>query len=463
MQTTVPPSPKPSPLPAAAPPDLLERREHLHAAGIDVGATELVAAVPAGRDPRPVRTFGSFTGELHRLRDWLLACGIATVALESTGNYWIALYQVLEDAGLEVWLVNAQQVKGCGRRKTDVSDAQWLQQLHAAGLLRKSFRPAREIVPLRYLLRHRAQLVQSASRELHHLQKVSQEMNLHLHHVLSDLDSQSGLAILRAILAGERDAQKLADLRDARCRTPRAKVVAALEADYRDEYLFVLRQCLARWEQTQASLRELDAQLATWVAAVAAPCPAPAAGTLRPKAAGKNALRLPVEHEAWRFYGVDLTAIEGVSSGTVATLMTELGTGEQIAAAFLSGRAFASWLGLCPDNRISGGKILRAKTRKVQSRVATAFRLAANALGHSKGVLGDYCRRMKGRLGKAEGITAAAHKLARIVYALVTTRQEYDPARAFALTPAKKAQRIMNLQRQAAKLGYALIAQPSPA
>jgi len=224
--------------------DLLARVENPHAAGIDVGAEEMVVAVPQDRCAQPVRTFASFTADLHALRDWLLECGIETVALESTANYWIAIYQILEESGLKVCLINARHIKSINRKKTDVCDAQWLQQLHQAGLLRAWFRPDKEIAPLRYVMRHRAAMVAEASRQIQLMQKALTECNLKLHHVFSDLDGESCLRIIEAILAGERDPQRLAAMRDHRCRTPLPKILKALESDYRPEYLFVLGQCL---------------------------------------------------------------------------------------------------------------------------------------------------------------------------------------------------------------------------
>ena len=235
---------------------------HPNAAGIDIGAREIVAAVAPGRGGRTVRTFDSFTSGVQALRDWLLECGVKTAALESTGTYWVTTYAVLEDAGIEVYLVNARHVKGVPGRKTDVCDAQWLQQLHTAGLLKKSFRPHKDIVPLRYLMRHRAELIGEAARQLLLAQKVLTEMNLHIHHVFSDLDGDSAQRIVEAILAGERDALKLAALRDSRCRTPVGKVLAALQGDYRGEYLFVLKQCQERRAQIAAALAACDAEIA---------------------------------------------------------------------------------------------------------------------------------------------------------------------------------------------------------
>ena len=446
---------KKKPIPKTEP-SLLERITHPDAAGIDLAAEELVVAVPRERDVKFVRTFGSFTSDLHDVRAWLQQCCIKTVAIESTGNYWVPLYQILEDAGLDVCLVNARDVKGIGGRKTDVADAQWLQQLHAAGLLRKSFRPAKEIAALRYLMRHRGNLLQSAATELQHMQKTLNECNLQLHHVFSDLDGQSAQRIIEAILAGERDPQKLAQLRDGRCRTPLAKVLKALQGDYRDEYLFVLAQNLDRWKQAQKTLTALDAKIEWVVASIQIETPAPTAEALPKRRLHKNSPAFDIFAEAHRFYGVDLAQIPSVASSTLGILMSELGTGPQILTAFKSAKAFCAWLGLCPENKISGGKVLAAKTRQSANRVAAALRLCAQALGHSKSQLGDFARRMKGRLGKAEGITAAAHKIARILFSMLTTRQNYDEAKAFALTPARKARRIKQLLAQAARLGLQL-------
>ena len=435
---------------------------HPDAAGIDIGAEELVAAVPPGRCAGDtVRSFSSFTSGVHELRDWLLECHIQTVAMESTGNYWITTYAVLEDAGIEVCLVNARHVKGVPGKKTDVQDAQWLQQLHAAGLLRKSFRPAKDIVPLRYLMRHRAEMIAEGARQVQLMQKVLTEMNLHIQHVFSDVDGLSAQRIISAILVGERDAATLARLRDHRCRTPEAKVIEALHGDYRAEYLFVLGQCQQRWEQTGASIAACDARIGLLTAAISGDGQQsgrlPVAENKRQHAAQKNSLAMPIFEEGWRFYGVDLSAVPGVGSSVLGTLMSELGTGSQIKSAFRSAEAFASWLGLCPDNRVSGGRVLKAKTRKVVSRVAAALRLAAQSLRNSEHKLGEDCRRMKARLGKAEGLTATAHKLARILYAVITRRVAYNEAEAFKKTPATPARRISNLQKQAAKFGLQLL------
>ena len=438
----------------------LDPQVNSDAAGIDVGAQELVAAVPPGRgEGPPVRTFSAFTDGIHGLRDWLLECKIRTVAMESTGNYWLTACAVLEDAGIEVCLVNARHVKGVPGKKTDVCDAAWLQQLHAAGLLRASFRPRREIIPLRYLMRHRADLVAQAGQQVQLMQKVMTEMNLHIHHVFSDVDGVSAQAIISAILAGERDPEKLAALRDRRCRAPLAKIIRALRGDYREEYLFVLRQCQARWQELCAAIAECDAEMARRTAAIAGvtDAPLPQAPALQRRLQKNMPARLPVYDEAYRLFGVDLSAVPGVSGGVLCVLMSELGTANDMREKFRSAEAFASWLGLCPDNRISGGRILKTGTRKVANRVANILRLAANSLGRAEGRMGDYVRRFKGRLGKAEGIVAAAHKLARIIWSMLVSGQPYDEDKAFKLTAASTARRLKNLQNQAQSLGMKLV------
>jgi transposase len=438
----------------------LNATHHPDAAGIDVGAEELVAAVPHGRGAAPfVRTFSAFTAGLHALRDWLVECAITTVALESTGNYWLCLTALLEDAGLEVCLVNARHVKGVPGKKTDVCDAAWLQQLHAAGLLRGSFRPQKEILPLRYLLRHRSDLIAQAGQQVQLMHKVLTEMNLHIHHVFSDVDGVSAQAIITAILAVERDADKLAALRDRRTRAPLDKIKAALAGDYRAEYLFVLRQVQARWQQLGAAIVECDTEIARRTAAIAGvtDAPLPAAPAAQRRVQKNMTAAMPVYEEAHRLLGVDLSRVPGISGGVLCVLMSELGTATHIRAKFRSAEAFASWLGLCPDNRISGGRVLKAGTRKVTNRIANILRMAANALSRAHGPMGEFVRRYKGRLGKAEGIVAGAHKLARILWAMIVSAQPYDEKKAFAITEASTARRLKNLQHQAKALNLTLV------
>jgi transposase len=445
---------------AAAAQTPLNPTHHPDAGGIDVGAEELVVAVPHGRGDGPfVRTFSAFTAGLYALRDWLLACQIKTVAMESTGNYWLCACAILEDAGLEVCLVNARHVKGVPGKKTDVCDAAWLQQLHAAGLLRGSFRPQKEILPLRYLMRHRGDLVAQAGQQVQLMQKVLTEMNLHIHHVFSDVDGVSAQAIITAILQGQRDPDQLAALRDRRCRSSLAKIKAALMGDYRPEYLFVLKQCQTQWQQLNEAIAQCDLEIARLTAAIAGvtDAPLPVAGFAQRRVQKNMTSAMPVYAEAHRLLGVDLSSVPGISGGVLCTLLSELGTATHIRQKFRSAEAFASWLGLCPDNRISGGRILKAGTRKVANRIANILRMAANALSRALGPMGEYVRRFKGRLGKAEGIVAGAHKLARIIWALIVSGQPYDQSKAFHRTPASAARRLKHLQNQAQALNMKLV------
>jgi transposase len=438
---------------------VLERELHPDAAGLDIAANEIVAAIPPDRPDETVRSFTTFTKGLHELRDWLLENRITTVAMESTGSFWIPCYNILEAAGIEVFLVNARHVKGVPGKKTDVLDAQWLQQLHAAGLLRKSFRPANDILALRSLLRHRANLVADTSRQIQLMQKALTEMNLHLHHVLSDLDGLSGTAIIQAILEGERDPAQLAALCHIRCRTPREKIIQALQGDYKSEHLFILRQSQQSRQRLLEQIAELDREIQTTLQAIPAEGqPAPA--DFKPCKSTSSHKTLEgdlIFKQALRLYGVDLATVDGVSVSALSTLMGELGTREQILKAFPTPQRFSSWLGLCPDNRISGGKILSSSTRRVVNKVANVLRLCAQTLGHSKSKLGDYCRKMKSRLGKAEGITATAHKLARILYAMIQTQRPYDETLAFKLTPQKEARRLKHFFTEARRLGFSLV------
>lgn len=429
---------------------------HPDAGGIDVGAEELVVAIPPGRDPTGcVRTFSAFTSGVEDLRDWLVANRVTTVAMESTGNYWITAYDVLERAGIEVFLVNARHVKGVPGKKTDVCDAQWLQQLHAAGLLKKSFRPTQEIVPMRYLMRHREGLIGSSSREIQHMQKVLTELNLKIQHVFSDIDGVSAQAIISAILAGERDPLTLARLRDKRCRSRESDIVQALNGSYREEYLFVLRQCQTAWKQLQSAIAECDEQISALAAKVKPQTEAP-----RPVKPGKQKRANEVEkiiiEQAWRFYGVDLSAVPGLGANVLSILMSEVGTRADMLKAFRSPEAFSSWMGVCPDNRVSGGKVLTAKTRKVKSRLARALRLGVFGLSKSDTKMGQYSRRIKGRLGKAEGLTAGAHKLGRIIYGMIESQTEYNEEVAFQTTPSSLARQRKNLEKQAAAMGLQL-------
>lgn len=427
-----------------------------NAAGIDVGATEVFVAVPADRDAEPIRCFPTFTADLERLADWLQQCQIRTVAMESTGVYWIPLFQILEKRKIEVRLVNAHHVKNVPGRKTDVSDCQWIQHLHSVGLLRGSFRPDDEICAIRSLWRHRDNLIQLATLHLQHMQKALDQMNLQIHHVISDLAGTTGLAILDAILAGERDPHKLAQLRNRHIQASEETIMKSLVGDYRQEHLFTLRQSLQSYRHYQQLIQEVDLQVKQMVQRL--PCKT-ADGATPPK--GDKIRRTPWRNEPpqlrqdlYRAFGVDLTAVPGINSLTAQILLTEIGPD---LSRFPTVAAFCSWLRLCPDPKISGGQVLSSRTRPTKNRAALALRMATQALNRSDTFLGDYFRRMKARMGTPKAMTATAHKLARIVYHLVTTQQEYDAAIFQQQEQRRRQQKSARLYAQARELGFQLV------
>ena len=425
------------------------------AAGIDIGATEIFVAVPADRAAENVRSFPTFTQDLYSLADWLQQCRIKTVAMESTGVYWIPLFQILEDRGFQVCLVNARHVKNVPGRRTDVSDCQWLQFLHSVGLLRASYRPEQEVCAVRSLLRHRESLVQMAATHVHHMQKALDQMNLQLHHVISDITGQTGLAIVDTILAGERDPYVLAKLRNERIKASEAVIAKSLVGDYRPEHIFTLRQSLAAYRSYQKLIEECDREIRGSLEQFQPPPPPDISNDYSQKPQPKKTSTESVLHsELKRVFGIDLTQIPGIRIGIAQTLFGEIGPDF---TKFRSASAFASWMGLCPDNDISGGKVLWTGTRKVNCRAATALRMAAQSLHHSKTALGDFYRRMRAKLGAPKAITAAAHKLARIIFHLVTTRQEFDVSRFAADQLHYQKGRETKLRAKAKAMGFELI------
>jgi transposase len=435
------------------------------AAGIDVGARVHYAAVPEGRAEVSVRSFGAYSAQLDELAQWLTDCGITTVAMESTGVYWVSLYQKLEEAGFEVLLVDAHQAKHVPGRKSDVQDCQWLQQLHCYGLLRAAFRPEDSICRLRSLQRHRKSLVEYAGMWIQHIQKALNEMNLHLHHVLSDISGQSGLAILDAILAGERDPRKLASLAHYRVHKSQAQIEAALTGDYRPELLFVLSQALQNYRQIQQQIAQCDLRVEKQLAQIAdctnpsqaseptPPGPDSAGGKPR-KTKPKDALELSLAGHLKRILGVDLTTIPGLNVLAILTMMSEIGTNM---AKWRNEKAFVSWLGLSPNNKISGQRVLSSRTRKVVNRAATILRLAAMILGHSNTPLGSFYRRKRAQLGAPKAITATARKLGCLIYRLIKNGQGYQERDVHIYELKYKDQILNSLRKRANSLGFDLV------
>lgn len=427
---------------------------NLHAAGMDVGAEEVWVAVPPERDTESVRVFPTFTADLQRLAAWLLACQIQTVAMEATGVYWIPLLEILEANGLEVYLVNARHLKNVSGRKTDVLDCQWIQQLHTYGLLKPSFRPPEQVVALRSLVRHREMLVRYRSAHIQHMQKALIQMNLRLTSVLSDISGVTGLKIIRAILAGERDPYTLAHFRDERCKKSQAEIAKSLEGHYKREHLFALQQALELFDFYERQLQACDAELEAMYQAFEPPQdPGTPPPTPRTQKRRKNQPHFDLAKSLYRMTGVDLTQIDGVDELTIQKVLSETGTDM---SKWPTVKHFTSWLHLCPNNKITGGKVFQTRVQPTQNRASAALRVAAASLRTSDSALGAFFRRMCARLGKPAAITATAHKLARIIYFMLKERKPYHDFGADYYDQQYRARVLRNLNRRAAKLGFRL-------
>jgi transposase len=427
---------------------------HRDAAAIDIGAKMHVAAVPPDRDTEPVRSFGTFTGDLQRLADWFERCGVRTIAMESTGVYWIPVYEILEQRGFEVMLVNARDAKHVPGRKTDVSDAQWLRRLHEYGLLRPSFRPKGELAALRAYLRQRERLLDYAASHIQHMQKSLMQMNVQLHHVVTDITGATGMRIIRAIIAGERDPATLAVHRDRRCHATVEVISAALTGNWRDEHVFALGQALELYDAYQAKLTDCDVQIEAVLrrlrnaANPAGPLPAP-----RHRDNTANAPTFDARAALHAVLGVDLTQIHGLGASLALKLIGECGTD---LTAWPDAKHFTSWLCLAPANKISGGKILSRRTRRSGSRAAALLRLAAVTVGRTQTALGAFYRRLSARLGKAKAVTATARKIAALFYNTLRHGMAYSDPGASYYEQRYRARVLSNLQRRAKSFGYVL-------
>lgn len=408
------------------------------AAGADIGAREIYVAVDTSLDNEPVRSFRTFTGDLENAVAWLVSLDIKTLAMESTGVYWIPFAGLLEDAGITVVLANASHVKNVPGRKTDVCDAQWLQYLHSLGHIRGAFRPKAEVRAVRSLWRHRERLVRESATHIHHMQKALTQMNLQIHHVINDITGQTGTAIVRAILAGERNPEVLAQYRDTRIKASRETIVASLKGDYRDEFLFELKQSCELFDFCNKMMQECDIEIEKHLKSICEKCAPeaeenascegaqPPLGAKRKSKSAQVVRRAQLGYEAGallrNIFRIDLTSIPGISHLSAQTLYCEVGPD---LSAFPSANHFASWLGLCPRPDISGGKILHSHTRPTANRLARVLRMGAQSLHHAKNELGDYYRRMRMKLGGAGAVVATAHKLARILYGVLKSGKSY--------------------------------------
>lgn len=431
---------------------------NLNAAGLDIGDDEIYAAVPEGRDTVSVKIFKTFTVDLYALADWLKACQVDTVAMESTGVYWIPIYEILEERGFEVYLVNARHLKNVTGKKTDILDCQWIQQLHTYGLLRASFRPPEDICAVRALVRHRHNMIESSTREIQHMQKALQQMNVKLTNVLSDLTGETGMKIIRDIVAGERDPHQLARHRNNHCAKSEDEIAEALRGHYKPEHVFVLRQAVETYDFFRQQIKACDTELEKRYAAFESQVDLAEKPLSPPKHAprksGRHTPEFNLREYLYQMTGVDLTRVDGLEALTVQEVIAHTGVDM---SPWPTVKHFTSWLTLCPHNDKTGGKIIKSHTRKSQNRAAAALRMAAQSLVHSQSALGSYCRHMQAKLGKAEGITATAHKLARIIYTMLKHRTEYQYLDADQYEEQVRERAVKNLKRKAQQLGFDLV------
>jgi transposase len=453
-RSTRTPRPKPSKSKAASPQFAVV---HPNAAGIDIGGQSHWVAVPPERGGETVREFSAFTHSLHEMVDWLKSHNVCTVAMEATGILWIPVFEVLETAGFEVYLVNAAHAKNVSGRKSDLLDCQWIQKLHACGLLQKSFRPADKTVVLRSYVRQRGELVRAQAASTQRMQKALMQMNLQLHLVVSDITGLTGLTILKRILEGERDPLVLAALRDPRCKRSEVEIAEALRGTWREEHLFALRQSLATFEHLERQISEVDEQIHQALAAMDndprvdpnTPLdPAPKKIRDAQKALGFDARTL-----LYQKAGADLTRILGINLLTALTVLSEIGTDM---SRWPTAKHFASWLGLAPNRRISGGKELSSHTRKTKNRAGQALRIAASTLHRSDTALAAFYRR-KLHKGKPVAITATAHRLARWIYAILKNGTQYAEEILAQEEERNRERQVAALKRTAAHLGLAVV------
>jgi transposase len=440
-----------------------------HAAGIDIGATELWVCVPpdpmasapsslpGAPAPLPlnVRRFSAFTADLHAIAAWLRQCQVTTVAMESTGVYWIPLYDLLEGAGLQVLLVDPRQVQRAPNRpKTDVHDCQWIQRLHSLGLLSAAFRPEEPIRGWRAYQRHRATLIEDAGRHLQRIEKALEQMNVKLPEVVSDITGVTGMGIIRAIVRGERDPQVLAKLRDHRCKANAEIIARALHGTWQPEHLFALQQSLALYDYYHEQIQACDQVIEKHLKAMALPEVPPLEPTRRVRRRRDNEVTFDARQRLHYVAGVDLTAIEGIEESTALVVLSEIGTDM---SRWPNAKAFGSWLGLAPNPKKSGGKVKSSATRPGVNRAAQALRLAAKNLQRSRSALGAFFRRIAARRGLAKAITATAYKLARIVYALVKYGAAYVAQGQAAYEMAYRERVVRQVKRKAAALGLVIV------
>jgi len=431
-----------------------------HAAGVDIGAAEIVTCVPDGKEIQLVKGFGNYTVDLKAIGQWFSAHKIKTVAMESTGVYWIPLFEELERQGFECLLVSSRSLRKVAGQKTDVEDAQWLQTLHSYGLLKGSFRPEGDLVALRTLLRHRAQMVEHRAPHIQHVQKALLQMNIQLTQAVTDVTGLTGLKIIRAIVAGVRDPEQLASLRDPGCKHSEEEIAKALTGTWREEHLYILKQSLELYDFYTGKIEECDEEIACryevtrpdWESGKLPVVPDKKRNSHSknaPKGAGE------IREHLYRINGVDLSLVDGFGVSLAQTVTMEVGS--RVAEKFATERRFCSWLGLAPKHDVSGGKILNNRTIKTKNRAGQAFRMAAQSVKKADNPFGALYRRLRSRLGPAQATVATAHAIARVVYKMLKYKVEYDPLSVNEYQKKYEEQQVKYMKKKAQKLGYRLV------
>jgi transposase len=433
------------------------------AAGIDIGAHSIFVCVGKHDGSTEVREIPTFTADLLAMVDWLKSCGTTSVAMESTGVYWIPPYDILEQAGFDVILVNAYYLKTVPGRKTDVKDCQWIQQLHSYGLLRGSFRPDGECITLRGYVRQRSKLVELASSQINLMHKSLVQMNIQLHQVVSHITGVTGMNIIRAIVAGERDPVALSQYRNYKCRASENKIAKALEGNFRPELVLALQQAVEAYDFFNTQIAACEQLVEKYLKKYDQNDKSQSSReknsnnkckSRRKRSSKKSSYNFDVASKLQEILAIDLTEIPGLNENSIVKILSETGTDM---TKWPSAKHFASWLGLCPGNKISGSKLLSGKSKPTANKAAQAFRMAANSLYRSSTALGAYFRRMRGRLGGPKAITAAAHKLAKILYYMLRERKNFQDIGQAAFEQRHQERTITNLRKRAAAAGFELI------
>jgi transposase len=434
-------------------------RIHPHAAGVDIGAIEIVACVPGDENTQIVKAFGNYTVDLQTLASWMRDHQVQTVAMESTGVYWIPLFEELERQGFECLLISSRSLRRVAGRKSDISDAQWIQTLHTYGLLEGSFRPQGDLVALRTLLRHRSQLVEHRSPHIQHMQKVLLQMNVQLSQAVTDVTGLTGLKIIRAILAGERDPQTLAALREPGCKKSAEEIGRALTGTWREEHIFILKQSMMLYDFYTEQIQACDLEIERLYGLTRPDWESGEVQPLTKRKKNSHSKNLPhhaeeVRKHLKRISGVDLSLVDGFGVSLAQTVIMEVGTDM---AKFPDEKHFCSWLGLAPKHEISGGKVLKNKTLKTKNRAGQAFRMAAQSVKQAECAFGVFYRRLRARLGPSQATVATAHAIARVVYRMLKYQVEYEPLNVNEYQQQYEAQQIKYLKKRAAKFGFQLL------